>query len=202
MNASRLSSRTPLALVVILTLALGACGKKYDWVQVPGPVFAQRYVPPPAPAPDPYPAQPAAPEAPDLASSELPAQSVGPIPGSAEDFIATAGDRVFFDYDRSILTADAKRTLDRQVEWLLRYPTVQVRIEGNTDERGTAPYNLGLGQRRANAVRAYMASRSLPMSRMTTVSNGLMQPIALGKDPDSYARNRNAQTIVISAGTR
>ena len=74
-------------------------------------------------------------------------------PGSQEDLVANVGDRVFFDYDRSNVRADQRPVLQRQAEWMGRYPEVRVQVEGHTDERGTREYNLALGQRRANATR-------------------------------------------------
>ena len=83
----------------------------------------------------------------------------GPVPGSQEDLVANVGDRVFFDFDRSTLTTDARATLDRQAGWLGKYPQVNVQVAGNCDDRGTEEYNLALGQRRANSSRDYLVAR-------------------------------------------
>ena len=66
-------------------------------------------------------------------------------PGSAEDFVVNVGDRVLFGFDRFDLTPEARATIENQVTWLNRYPSVTVTIEGHTDERGTREYNLALG---------------------------------------------------------
>src|SRR5258708_34056284 len=76
-----------------------------------------------------------------------------PIPGSERDFVINVGDRVYFDYDRFAVRDDARPILDAQAAWLQRYPPVRVRIEGNSDERGTRDYNFALGARRANSVK-------------------------------------------------
>src|SRR5690348_2706276 len=72
-------------------------------------------------------------------------------PGSQQDLAATAGDRIFFAFDRADISAEAQQILQRQAEWLRRYPNVSVTIEGHCDERGTREYNLALGERRAQA---------------------------------------------------
>src|SRR5439155_23968969 len=63
-------------------------------------------------------------------------------PGSQQDLAATAGDRVFFDYDQTDIKPESQQTLQKQVEWLRRYPNIAVTIEGHCDERGTREYNL------------------------------------------------------------
>jgi peptidoglycan-associated lipoprotein len=70
----------------------------------------------------------------------------GYAPGSQQDLAATAGDRVFFAYDQSDISSEGQQILQRQAEWLKRYPRVSVTIEGHCDERGTREYNLALGQ--------------------------------------------------------
>src|SRR5258707_14850848 len=69
-------------------------------------------------------------------------------PGSQQDLASTAGDRVFFAYDQADIASEGQQTLQRQAEWLRRYPNVSVTIEGHCDERGTREYNLALGERR------------------------------------------------------
>ena len=83
-----------------------------------------------------------------------------PAPGSAEEFIAV-GDRVFFDFDKSEIRSRDASTLNDQAAWLKRYPNVTIVVEGHCDERGTREYNLALGERRANAVKEYLASRGI-----------------------------------------
>lgn len=163
-----------------LTLAACVTETRYDWVQVPNPVPAKRAAAPtPAPAPAPAPA---------------------PTVDLAQDFIAWAGDRIYFDTDQSALRPEAKDTLDRQADWLRRHPDTQARIEGNADERGSTDYNQALGSRRAEAARAYLVDHGIAASRVSTASNGKAQPIDSGSGPDALARNRNARTIVIVAG--
>ena len=117
-------------------------------------------------------------------------------PGSQQDLVANVGDRVFFGYDQNNLSSDARATLDRQAQWMQRYPQVSIQLAGNTDERGTEEYNLALGQRRANAARDYLVAQGVSSARIHTISYGKERPAALGADEQAYAQNRNAITSV------
>jgi peptidoglycan-associated lipoprotein len=117
-------------------------------------------------------------------------------PGSQQDLAQTAGDRIFFDYDRVDITSEGQEILRRQAEWLRRYPNVTVTIEGHTDERGTREYNLALGERRAQAVKNVLTALGIPASRIQTISYGKERPSIPHSDEQSYAQNRRAVTVV------
>jgi peptidoglycan-associated lipoprotein len=117
-------------------------------------------------------------------------------PGSQEDLSQSAGDRIFFDTDQSLLTPEARGILDRQVQWLQQYPRISVWVAGNCDERGTEEYNLALGQRRANADRDYLASRGIDTRRVQTISYGKDRPVDPASTQDAWAHDRNAITSV------
>lgn len=117
-------------------------------------------------------------------------------PGSQQDLAATAGDRVFFAYDRSDISSEGRLTLERQAQWLRRYPNVIVTIEGHTDERGTREYNISLGQRRAETVRNILIALGIPVSRIATISYGKERPEVPLSDQEPYAQNRRAVTVV------
>jgi peptidoglycan-associated lipoprotein len=117
-------------------------------------------------------------------------------PGSQQDLAATAGDRVFFAYDRSDISPEGRLTLERQAQWLKRYPNVTVTIEGHTDERGTREYNISLGQRRAETVKNVLIALGIPVSRMSTTSYGKERPEVPLSEEESYAQNRRAVTVV------
>ena len=136
------------------------------------------------------------PEAAATAGSGSTVATAGPAPGSQEDLVRNVGDRVFFDYDRSVVQPDGRATLDRQAAWLKQYAANNVQIAGNCDERGTEEYNIALGQRRANAARDYLVAAGVAGSRITTVSYGKDRPSALGSDEAAWAQNRNAITSV------
>jgi len=181
-NVQRFSTKHALrlALVAAAAVSMTACASKPKPAPTPEPPPA----PAPAPAPEPAPAPPP------------PTASI--IPGSAADFTQNVGDRVFFDLDRYDVRADAAPVLDAQAAWLVRYPNVQVRIEGNADERGTREYNLALGSRRANSVKEHLVSRGVAPSRVATVSYGKEKPIDPGTSEESYQRNRNGHTAIVS----
>lgn len=120
----------------------------------------------------------------------------GPMPGSQQDLVVNVGDRVFFGYDQYNLTPEAQRTLELQAEWMKRYPNVNVSIAGHCDERGTREYNLALGERRANAVRAYLTALGVPGNRITTISYGKERPAVIGSTPEAWAQNRRGVTEV------
>ena len=171
-------------VIAAAAAAMAACASSK-----PPPPAPTAYTPPPAPAPS----------APPPYSPPPVAQGpTGPIPGSMQDFVINAGDRVYFDFDQFTVREDAKAVLDRQAAWLQRYPQVMIRIEGNADERGTREYNLALGARRAESVRAYLAGRGIAGGRITTISYGKEKPIDGGSNEDAWARNRNAHTALTS----
>lgn len=122
-------------------------------------------------------------------------------PGSAQDFTVNVGDRIFFDTDSSSVRADAAATLDRQAQWLQRYPNYPILVEGHADERGTREYNLALGARRAAATRDYLASRGVPANRMRTISYGKEKPVAVCDDISCWSQNRRAVTVLGGAGS-
>jgi peptidoglycan-associated lipoprotein len=181
-SMSHRSKFNRVALAAAAVLALSACStqqtKTYEWelVAPPNRPAPQQVVPPPPPIVEP---------------------STG---GTAEDFIATAGDRVFFDIDKSILKPASRETLDRQIDWLNRYPDVGVRIEGNTDITGTPQHNMGLGWRRADAVKSYLVAHGIAANRISTISYGQTRPIDPGKSAAAFAQNRNSTTVVIVTG--
>ncbi|MFL5266545.1 MAG: peptidoglycan-associated lipoprotein Pal [Stellaceae bacterium] len=141
----------------------------------------------PEPAPGPQPLGPGGPGGIGSASA---------TPGSQQDLDASAGDRVFFAFDRSDISPEARQTLSRQADWLRRYPNVTVTIEGHCDERGTREYNLALGERRAQAVKNVLVALGIPAGRISTISYGKERPAVVGSTEDAYAQNRRAVTVV------
>jgi peptidoglycan-associated lipoprotein len=117
-------------------------------------------------------------------------------PGSQQDLAATAGDRIFFSFDSSEVSSEGQQILQRQAQWLKRYPNVSVTIEGHCDERGTREYNLALGERRAQAAKNVLVAIGIPASRLSTISYGKERPAVPGSGEESYAQNRRAVTTV------
>lgn len=118
------------------------------------------------------------------------------LPGSQEDLTVNVGDRVYFGYDRTDLTPEALQQLQLQAQWLNQYPNLSITVEGHADERGTREYNLALGDRRASAVRDYLVSLGVSASRVKTISYGKERPEVMGSDPQAWAQNRRAVTVV------
>ena len=117
-------------------------------------------------------------------------------PGSSQEFVVNIGDRVFFETDSTDLTSTAMATLDKQTQWLQRYPRYTFVIEGHADERGTREYNFSLGARRAQSVHDYLASRGISSSRMRTISYGKERPVAVCNDISCWSQNRRAVTVL------
>jgi peptidoglycan-associated lipoprotein len=122
-------------------------------------------------------------------------------PGSQQDFTVNVGDRIFFDTDSSAIRPDAAATLDKQAQWLARYPQYRITVEGHADERGTREYNLALGARRAAATKSYLASKGVPASQMQTISYGKERPVAVCDDISCWSQNRRAVTVLGGAGS-
>ena len=172
----------PVKLVLVAAaLGMAACAKKKP--DLPPP-------PPPATA-APAPEMPAPAQTGTVSSTA--------IPGSAADFAAQSGsDRVLFAYDSYELDDAARDTLGKQSAWLQRYGSVRLTVEGHADERGTREYNIALGDRRANAVRNYLAAQGVDSGRIATISYGKERPAVQGSDDESYAQNRRGVSVITS----
>ena len=162
-----------------LVLGTAACTKKDKVADLPPPVNS------------------AAATAGEPGAADSGAISNAAAPGSQADLVASAGsDRVRFDYDSFELSEAARLTLQRQAEWLRRYPAITLTIEGHADERGTREYNLALGDRRANATKNFLAAQGVATSRLRTISYGKERPEVQGSDEGGYAQNRRAVSVV------
>lgn len=102
---------------------------------------------------------------------------------------------VHFGYDKSSLDAQSKKDVATNVEWMKAHPGVKVQIEGHCDSRGTIEYNVALGERRANAVKAYMVSSGIPADRLSVISYGKEKPIEMGDTESAWAKNRRANFV-------
>ncbi len=117
-------------------------------------------------------------------------------PNSIAYFNQTIGDKVHFAVDQSTLSAEAQTILTQQAGWLNQHPTNTAIIEGHADEQGTREYNIALGDRRANAVKAYLISQGVGANRLQTLSYGKERPLAVCSDEACYTQNRRAVTVV------
>jgi peptidoglycan-associated lipoprotein len=104
---------------------------------------------------------------------------------------------VFFQYDSDEIAGEAETRLRAKAEILRANPTVRLRIEGHADQRGSTEYNLALGQRRAEAVRAWLGEYGIDASRLVTLTYGKERPLDDGEDESALARNRRAEFVVV-----
>ena len=188
--------RQPILFMTILMLAAVAGCKK------PAPPIA-RPTPPPVATPPPDTNRPPAPPTPVSEPRPVP-----PEPVAAEDPISgrDIGDinknspfqPVFFALDSSEVDSKGQQALNTNAELMKKYPTWVITVEGHADERGTAEYNLALGERRAMAARTYLVSLGISGDRLRTVSYGKEFPFDPGHDEAAWAKNRRAQFVLTS----
>jgi len=109
---------------------------------------------------------------------------------------ASQFDDVRFDFDKSELKEDGRKTCQTVAAFLKKNPGAKLLIEGHCDERGTSEYNLALGERRATAVMTYLVSLGVPKAALSTVSFGEEKPLDPGHDEGAWAKNRRAHFVL------
>jgi peptidoglycan-associated lipoprotein len=124
------------------------------------------------------------------------ATTAGATPGTEQDLAQNVGDRVFFDFDKSDIKPEGRQILQRQADWLKKYPNVTVTVEGHCDDRGTREYNLALGERRATAAKKMLVALGVPAARISTISYGKERPAVVGDNEAAWAQNRRAVTVI------
>ena len=122
------------------------------------------------------------------------------LPAPPKDFSQNVGDIVYFSTDQTDLTPEAQQTLSNQARWLQQYSQYSITIEGHADERGTREYNIGLGSKRAESVRAFLARNGITAGRIRTISYGKERPVAVCNDISCWSQNRRAQTVLNNRG--
>ncbi len=160
-----------LAMILALAVMVSGCAKKStDEGMKEGYKFT---TPDPAPSP-----------APAMVDSE------GLSPEAKKAFDALTTNKIYFDFDKFDLKADAKDVLKGKAEILKKYDGWKMLIEGHCDERGTEEYNLALGERRARAAYEFLVVLGVPSSRLKVVSFGEEKPAMDGHDEAAWAKNR------------
>ena len=189
-------AKPALLMLIAATLVAAACGGKKPPVArpLPPPPPVASATPPPAARTTPPPPQP----------SREP--TVVPPEPVRDDAIASATldelnrksplKPVFFALDSAEIDPEGKAALDANAPLLKRFPAWVVTIEGHCDERGTAEYNLALGERRAIAARTYLASLGIPADRLKIVTYGKEFPFDPGHDDSAWAKNRRAHFVI------
>src|SRR5215475_5979068 len=182
----RLTMVTIAALLVLTALSFaGACAKKPTTAQqARPPVTAAKPVETPVPPP------PKAAPLTDVEAVDITVMDIETL--NKKGYLNDA----FFDFDQSDLREDARSTLATDAQWLKKHPSVQVLIEGHCDERGTAAYNLALGDRRANAAKEYLVSLGIDASRIKTISYGKERPFCTESSESCWQKNRRAHLVI------
>lgn len=120
------------------------------------------------------------------------------IAREAETKAAPQLEDIHFDFDKSDIKTDAREALQKNADWLQKNPDIKIQIEGHCDERGTAEYNLALGERRAMSTKKYLISLGISADRIYTISYGEELPIDPNHSEDAWAKNRRAHFLVIT----
>jgi peptidoglycan-associated lipoprotein len=116
----------------------------------------------------------------------------GALPGDREllqDLV------IYFEFDSSEIRSDFNAMLSAHARYIASDPSISVRLEGHADERGSREYNIGLGERRAQAVRQILLLQGVPASQLSTISYGEERPAAFGSDEQSYSLNRRVELV-------
>jgi peptidoglycan-associated lipoprotein len=185
-----------LVIICVLTL-VAACAKK-----VPPPAAPAPPPPPPPPVAEARPTPPPPPPAPPPPPPAVPA----PAPLSEEEIFARKsleqlnaerplGD-VYFDLDKSDIRDDARSILQRDADFMKRWTSTIVTVEGHCDSRASAEYNLALGSRRAAAVKDYLVNLGIAPSRVTVVSKGKEQPFCSEENESCWQQNRRGHFLI------
>jgi peptidoglycan-associated lipoprotein len=184
--------RFTVCAAVVLMAAVGsaACGRNPK-PQPPAPAVTTPPPPttpatPPPPPPKPAPTPPPAPTEDEIFRNKTLEQL------NAEKPLGN----VFFSYDSTDLSDEARGVLQKNVEWMKKWTSTKVMVEGHADSRGTNEYNLALGERRADAVRDYLVSLGLANDRLTIVSKGEEQPFCSEETEPCWQQNRRGHFIV------
>jgi peptidoglycan-associated lipoprotein len=171
----------PIALAGLLALSM-ACSKKPPVQTAPVPTPTPTPAPPTPVSVAPRPVPPVPPEI------KVTDRTLVEISGYLKP--------AFFDYDRADIRPDAKDALNADGEFLRKWPTLKVTLEGHCDERGTREYNMALGQRRAAAAKEYLVSLGIDASRLATISYGKERPFCTEHNEECWQKNRRAHFVV------
>ena len=180
-----------IVLVVILAAMIGACAKKTPPVARPMPPPTTTTTVPPRPPEPPMPTEESIP------LTTEPLKDDGLTSKSLDDLNRDSPLKpVYYDLDSSDVNADGQQILQGNAAVLKRYPGWQVTIEGHCDERGTAEYNLALGERRALAAKTYLVSLGIAADKVRTVSYGKEFPFDAGHEDNAWSKNRRAHFVI------
>jgi len=159
----------------------------------------------PSPAPEPAPAAPARPPTPAPPPRAAAAPAAPRALTEDEIFSRESLDALnaarplsdaYFDYDQKALRDDARAALSRDAQWLNRWTSTKITVQGQCDERGSAEYNLALGDERAKAVKDYLTSLGVPDTRIAVVSLGKESPVCTDDSESCWSQNRRGHFVI------
>ena len=173
---------------------------------VVGATGCARRTPPAPPAPEAPAARPVDTSAADrarqdsIAAAELAARQAAELEGRAraaraQEVLTTV---VYFDLDSEQLSTESQERLRTKAAILRANPSIQMRVEGHADERGSTEYNIALGQRRAESVRTFLSGYGITDARLSTISYGKERPAMEGSNETAWSRNRRAEFVLTS----
>jgi peptidoglycan-associated lipoprotein len=188
----RVSFYAVLVFIVALFMTAG-CAKqdvvKKDEGIVPPPVVKQAEIP----KSNEVPSGQAAATITSVPVNVQPMQKVTSI-----ERLQSALDKIYFNFDSAALSESARSVLTKNASALMNAPTAKIRIEGNCDERGSAEYNLALGERRAAAAQQYLVTLGVKPERLSIISYGEEKPAVQGNDEAAWVKNRRDEFVVIT----
>lgn len=175
--------------MLVVTVAAGACAKKVPPIAKPAPPGVVGGTAPPPGPPEPVSEPTVVPPMP------IPEDAIGAR--SLDDLNRDSPlQPVFFALDSSDISSEGQAVLQQNAGVLKQYDTWQITIEGHADERGSAEYNLALGERRALAARDYLVSLGIPATRVRTVSYGKEFPFDQARTEEAFSKNRRAHFVI------
>lgn len=178
------------AVALAAVVGVSACAKKKPApppaAPAPAPTEQPRTPPPPPPPPPPAPV----PDKPPTEDEIFARKSLGDL--NAEKPLGDA----FFALDSAQIGNEARPVLQKDADWIKRWGSTKVMVEGHADSRGTAEYNLALGERRASAVRDYLVNLGVPADRIQIVSKGKEAPVCTEENESCWSQNRRGHFVV------
>jgi peptidoglycan-associated lipoprotein len=183
-----------LATMSLAVLVAGGCANK-EVVKSEEPAAATVKAETPKPALQPYDKTEQPKQAPETPPAAIKPADAQPVKAESE---VSPFETVYFDFDRSDLRQDARNTLSKNAEILLKSKqAAKVKIEGHCDERGSAEYNLALGERRATSALQYLVTLGVQPERLSIISYGKEKPAVQGTDEEAWAKNRRAEFLIV-----
>jgi peptidoglycan-associated lipoprotein len=181
-------------VIALTAVSASACAKKQ-----PAPAPAPPPAPPAAPLPPPPPPpQPAPPPPPREEAPRPPTEDEVFARKSLSDLNSEKplGD-AFFALDSAEISNEAKAALQKDADWMKRWSSTKVMVEGHADSRGTSEYNLALGERRATAVRGYLVNLGVGADRLQIVSKGKDAPVCTEENESCWQQNRRGHLVIM-----